>query len=173
VRTVERGGPYLRVADPGWEDPLDPGFARRAGGRWNAPGSIPVVYLCRSVDVARAVVLGRLAGQPFGPEDLEPRRSPVLVAATVPRDRYADVVTARGCESAGLPRSYPSDGRGRAIGWGRCQPVGEAAWAAGHPGIACRSAAPAAPPGGEELAFFHRRKRLRRGETRAFDDWFW
>jgi hypothetical protein len=97
----------------------------------------------------------------------------VLVAASVPQDRYVDVVTSRGCLAAGLPEAYPRDGARRRIGWSRCQPVGQAAWDAGAPGVACRSAAPQSPPGGEELAWFQRRGRLRRRRTRAFDDWFW
>ncbi len=32
-----------RIADPAWENPLDPGFAGRRGGRWNPPDSFPVV----------------------------------------------------------------------------------------------------------------------------------
>ena len=42
------------------------------GGRWNPPESFPVVYLCRSVPVARANVYRKLEGQPYGPEDLRP-----------------------------------------------------------------------------------------------------
>jgi RES domain-containing protein len=173
VRTAERGGSYVRVADPDWDDPLDGGYAERAGGRWNAPGSFPVVYLCATVAVARALVLGRLEGQPFGPEDLYPDSAPVLADAAVPRDRYVDAVTARGCRSAGLPATYPLDSRGRRVGWSRCRPIGQRAWEDGYPGIACRSAAPEAPQGGEELAFFARRRKLRAGRTRRFDDWFW
>jgi RES domain-containing protein len=72
MRTVRRGGPYLRVADPAWADPLDGRFAADRGGRWNPPESFPVVYLCGSIEVARANVYRRLAGQPYGPEDLLP-----------------------------------------------------------------------------------------------------
>jgi len=116
VRTIRRGGAYLRVADPGWRDPLDGGYAGARGGRWNPPESFPVVYLCASVAVARAVVLGKLEAQPFGPEDLAPATAPVLVAASVTEDRYVDVVTARGCASAGLPETYPRDRAGRRLG---------------------------------------------------------
>ena len=134
MRTIRRGGAYLRVADPGWRDPLDGRYARARGGRWNAPESFPVVYLCASIAVARAVVLGKLEGQPFGPEDLDPRTAPVLVAASVPQDRYVDVVTSRGCASAGLPETYPRDRARRRIGWSRCQPVGQDAWDGAPPG---------------------------------------
>ena len=54
----------------------------------------------------------------------------------------------------------------------RCRPVGRAAWDAGLRGIACRSAARAAPPGGEELAWFPRGDALVALQTRPFADWF-
>lgn len=172
MRTIRRGGAYLRVSDPRWENPLDGRHAGERGARWNPPESFPVVYVCRSVAVARANVYRLLAGQPYGPEDLRPETAPVLVRARVPEDRYLNAVTDAGCEAAGLPRTYPRDGRGRIIPHRRCQEIGLAAWEHGLPGVACRSAAPTAPPRGEELAYFGRR-RLRRGAVRAFEDWFW
>jgi RES domain len=168
VRTIRRDGPYLRVADPDWEDPLDGRHAAQRGGRWNPPESFPVVYLCRSAEVARANVYWRLEGQPYGPEDLQPEMGPVLVRATVPEDRYLNVLTDAGCRDAGLPETYPRDGRRRIISWRRCQPIGLRAWEAGLPGVAARSARAV----GEELAYFGRRK-LRRGAVRSFDQWFW
>ena len=168
MRTIRRGGPYLRVADPDWDDPLDGRYAADRGGRWNPPESFPVVYLCETVAVARANVYRRLEGQPYGPEDLRPEGGPVLVRTRVPEDRYLNVVTEAGLRNAGLPRTYPRDGRGRIVSWRRCQPIGLRAWEAGLPGIAARSAA--GP--GEELAYFGRR-RLRRAGVRSFPEWFW
>jgi RES domain-containing protein len=169
VRTVRRGGRYLRVADPSWTDPLDGGHAALRGGRWNPPESYPVVYLCADEAVARANVHRILDGQPYGPEDLRPESAPVLVTATVPADGYLNAVTEAGLEALGLPRTYPRDSRRRRVPWSRCQPLGEQAHAAGLPGVAARSAAGAA---GEELAYFGRRK-LRRGAVRQFEEWFW
>lgn len=173
MRTIRRGGAYLRVADRGWEDPLEGSYAQRSGGRWNPPGSFPVVYLCATAAVARANVLRLLAGQPYGPEDLDPENAPVLVGTTVREGRYADVVTAAGIRAAGLPATYPRDGRGRVIPPARCRPVGAGAEAAGLPGVACRSAAPGASKRGEELAHFPRGKRLRVDRIQRFEDWFW
>jgi hypothetical protein len=170
VRTVRRGGPYLRVADPDWDDPLDGRFAAERGGRWNPPESFPVVYLCRSLEVARANVYRKLAGQPYGPEDLRPGSGPVLVRTRVPENRYLNAVTEAGLRDLGLPRTYPMDSRRRIVPWRRCQPLGLSAWDAGLPGVAARSAAAVA--GGEELAYFGRRK-LRRGAVRPFEEWFW
>jgi hypothetical protein len=172
VRTIRRGGPYLRVADPGWEDPLDGRHAALRGGRWNPPESFPVVYLCRGIGVARANVYRLLARHPYGPEDLRPEAGPLLVATTVPEDRYLNVVTDAGCAAVGLPRTYPRDSRGRIVPHRRCRPIGERARERGLPGIAARSAVRNAPAGGEELAYFGRR-RLRRGSVRTFDQWFW
>lgn len=170
--TIRRGGRYLRVADPDWEDPLSGEYAKARGGRWNAPGSFPVVYLNRDERVARANVLHRFAGLPYGPEDLDPSTAPVLVGAEVPRGRYVDVVTNEGCRAAGLPESYPRDAQGETVAHETCRLIGSAAWVAGSPGIACRSAAPAAPEDGEELAWFDRGAGLTAADVRPFDDWF-
>ena len=167
----------MRVADPDWTDPLDGRYAAERGGRWNPPESFPVVYLCRTIAVARAIVHRRLEGQPYGPEDLKPGAGPILVRTRVPDDRYVNVVTDAGCRDAGLPRTYPVDSRGRLVPHRRCQPIGLRAWDRGRPGIAARSAAVARGRGGrsgdhEELAYFGRRK-LRRGRTTPFEEWFW
>lgn len=157
------------MADPGWDDPLDGRFAAERGGRWNPPESFPVVYLCRSIEVARANVYRKLAGQPYGPEDLRLGSGPVLVRTRVPEDRYLNAVTEAGLRDLGLPRTYPLDSRRRLVPWRRCQPLGLRSWEAGLPGVAARSAAAV---GGEELAYFGRRK-LRRGAVSRFEDWFW
>ena len=162
----------MRVADPRWKDPLDGRYAGRRGGRWNPPESFPVVYLCRSVEVARANVHRKLRSQPYGPEDLLREAAPVLVTVAVREDRYLNVVTGAGCAAVGLPRSYPRDGRGRIVPHGRCQPIGERAWERGLPGVAARSAAVPAESDGEELAFFGRRG-LRRRAISDFESWFW
>ena len=181
MRTIRRAGPYLRVADPLWDDPLDGRYAADRGGRWNPPESFAVVYLCRTIEVARANVYRKLEGQPYGPEDLQ--TGPVLVRTTVRRDRYVNAVTDSGLRDLGLPKTYPLDSRRRLVPWHRCQPIGLRAWEAGLPGVAARSAAYARVPDGrsggatrftvgEELAYFGRRK-LRRGAVRPFEDWFW
>ena len=174
MRTIRRGGEYLRIADPGWADYLDGRYARERGGRWNPRRSFPVVYLNRSVAVARANLYRKLANQPYGPEDLDPEHAPLLVTTQVRPARYADVITNRGCESAGLPTTYPRDSRGREVGWMAWQAVGQAAWDAALAGVACRTAARTAPPGGEELAWFQRGgRRLRATRTLTFEEWFW
>ena len=169
---VTRGGVYVRVADPDWDDPLSGEYAQARGGRWNAPGSFPVVYLNGDERVARANLLKRFAGLPYGPEDLEPSSAPVLVSTVVPEDDFVDVLSDAGCVAVGLPATYPLDDDGTPVPHEVCQPMGQAAWDAGLPGIACRSAAPAAPPGGEELARFDKGEPLTPLEIRRFADWF-
>jgi hypothetical protein len=169
LRTIRRGGPYLRVADADWDDPLDGRYAAERGGRWNPPESFPVVYLCRSIEVARANVYRRLRGQPYGPEDLRPGAGPILVRTRVPEDRYLNAITEAGLRDLGLPKTYPLDSRRRIVPHGRCQPIGMRAWESGLLGVAAR---PAAAAVGEELAYFGRRK-LRRGAVLRFEDWFW
>lgn len=172
MRHLERGGAYLRVVDPAWADPLDASFSLPAGGRWNPPGAFAVLYLCRDLETARANARRRIEGQPFTFDDLLPERLPALVETDVPLARYVDAVSARGLAALDLPPSYPLDARGRIVSHKRCQRIGSAAWVAGEPGIACRSAAPGAPPGGEELALFDRGLRLRRGRRQRFDRWY-
>ncbi len=170
--TVERGGRYLRVADPGWSDPLEGGYSRLHGGRWNAPGSFPVVYLNAGLPVARANVLRKYVGLPYGPEDLASDEGPVLVITEVAVGDYVNVVTDEGCRAVGLPESYPFE-NGEVVGWERCQPIGLAAWERAAPGIACRSAAPDLGRTGEELAWFQRDRSLKVLDVKTFDVWFW
>lgn len=157
------------MADPDWSDPLDPAYSERRGGRWNPPGSFPVLYLNADLGTARARVDRNFAGLPYGPLDLRPDRRPLLAATWVPDQRFVDVVTNQGCRAAGLPDTYPRHPNGREVGHARCQPVGVQAHDQGLPGIACRSATRAE---GEELAWFTEAAPALAG-TSAFDDWYW
>lgn len=172
MRHVDRGGRYIRVADPGWRDPLSGEHAQRSGGRWNPPGSFPVVYLNASRSVARAQVRHKLEPRGIRPEDLDPAQGPLLIEADVPEDRFVDAVTDRGLVSLGLPASYPVDASDTPISHADCQLIGQRAWDEGEPGIACRSAADTAPAGGEELAYFARRP-LRAKASERFVNWYW
>jgi RES domain-containing protein len=171
MRHVRRGGPYLRVADPGWADPLSGAWSEARGGRWNAPGGFEVVYLNRTPEVARAQVMRHLAPLAIYPEELDPVAAPVLVATEVPEDSYVDAMSEAGLRSLGLPETYPLDSSGAQVGHARCQPLGEAAKAAEERGIATRSAA-ADPSPGEELAYFGEAA-LEPTARRGFAEWFW
>ena len=169
---VTRAGTYHRVADPDWPEPLDARPALASGGRWNPPGSFPVVYLNRSVPLARLFVANKLRGLPYGPEDLDPDSGPVLVSVELLSGSYVDVVTDAGCASVGLPSSHPIDSSGDVVPHEACQPIGQEAWNQGEPGIACRSATHGASRSDEEMAWFQRGRRLHADEVEGFVDWF-
>ncbi len=170
--SIARGGIYLRVADPSWDDPLDGTYSMVSGGRWNPPGAFPVVYLCSDVRVARGIVFAKYEGLPYGPEDLEPGEAPILVSTDTPHDDYLDAVTDGGLGAVGLPATYPRDDRGDVIPHPVCQPIGERAWQDGCPGIACRSAVLKTAEDGEDLAFFPRATPLSPTGVQAFSAWF-
>jgi hypothetical protein len=126
------GRRWLRVADPDWSDPLDPTFAGRSGGRWNPPGSFPVLYLNEDVRTARANLAAFVAGWPYELEDLRADRAPCLAVARLPRSQFvADAHSPAGLRALGLPRTYPLDATGALVPKERCQPLGSAVEAAG------------------------------------------
>jgi RES domain len=173
-RTARRGGAYNRLAEPAWADPLDIDYARERGGRWNAPGSYGTLYLNQTVELARAQARHKLAGQPYGIEDLDESEQHDLVDVEVPEGDHLDCVTDAGLEAVGLPAGYPLHRDGRPVGHAECHPIGAAARHAGRPGVACRSAAPGAPTGAEELAVFDTAApAVVMTGRRAFADWFY
>jgi hypothetical protein len=173
VKTITREGRYLRVASPDWDEPLDGIYAADNGGRWNPPGSYGTVYLNRTQSVARLNVERLYVGLPYGPQDLDPDEAPMLVATDVPELDYLDVVADEGIADVGLPHSYPDDATGARVPHVVCQPIGQAAYDAGLPGVASRSAAPGATARDEELAWFERAVILVEQARWAFDDWYW
>lgn len=172
MRHVERGGNYLRVADPDWDHPLSGKYARDAGGRWNPPGAFEVIYLNADLHVARAQVRHKLEPRGIGPEDLDPERGPALIHTSVPKRPYVDAVTERGLSSLGLPTTYPLDARKKPIPHRIYQPLGLQAWNSDEPGVACRSVA-SSPTVGEELAHFNRGEKLKVEGEEKFSNWFW
>jgi RES domain-containing protein len=174
MRRVRRGGAYFRIADPAWADPLDATtYSVARGGRWNPPGSFPVLYLNRDLRTSRANLARKFAGRPYGPEMLHPALAPVLIQTTVDDAAFVDAVTDEGCIELGLPVTYPVDANGDEISWNRCQPIGSRAWEAGETGVACRSAA-TPDRTEEELALFRRAEDpvLRVDRRLPFDEWF-
>jgi len=173
-RTIRRGGVYNRLAEPAWADPLDTSYSKHYGGRWNAPGSFGVVYLNPDVRVARLQVQHKLRGQPYGVEDLDETEQHDLVSVDVDEREWLDCVTAPGLEAVGLPTTYPRHANGRPVRHETCQPIGQAAFDDGHPGVVCRSAAIDATASDEELAVFDRdAAAVRMTDRQPFADWFW
>lgn len=165
---------WWRIADPAWDDPLDPSFARRHGGRWNPPNSFPVLYLNEDVATARLNLRAFISRWPYEPEDLRDDTGPTLVGCTVPRRQVVcDAHSPAGLRAAGLPGTYPLDGRGALIPHARCQPVGARTRDEGLRGVRARSAR-SRDGAGRELAWFpaSRRSLARRVRTLAFTAWF-
>lgn len=167
------GRHWLRVTDASWDDPLDPSFAQRHGGRWNPPGSFPALYLNEDLETARSQITHMLEGSPVDPEDLDAPY--VLVTVSLPRSQIAaDAVTDEGLDALGLPPTYPLFD-GALVSHDECQPIGAAVKLAGLRGVHARSAA--TPDGvGRELAWFPARpssKARRVASDRPFADWWY
>lgn len=169
VLTAPIGGRYHRVVDPDWADPLDPSFAAAyPGQRWN-PAGLPCLYLNHDVATARANVIKRFEGLPYGPEDLNPATAPLLLGVDIPDGEAADAYTDDGLIAAGLPTTYPHDASGEMIPHRLCRPVGQAAYDAGLDGVDSRSAATRS---GHELAWFPRRGTASEASRLAFIHWW-
>ena len=164
----------MRVCDAAWNDPLDGGHSQRSGGRWNAPGSFPCVYLFAGRDGARAYVQSKYAGLPYGLELLRDESAPQLAEVEVPDQQYADAWSERGLAALKLPVTYPDDGSGRLVSWRACRPIGQALVDEGLPGVSCRSATSLTAGRLRELCFFSAQSpvRLRLTARRAFSDWY-
>lgn len=173
--TLVAGSEWFRICDRAWADPTDDTFAQALGGRWNPPGSWRTLYLSGDVVTARLNLDRFIAQWPYEPEDLDDRFGPDLAVVTLPRSQnVADVHSARGVRSAGLPATYPFDARGREVPHEVCQAVGERARTHKLRGVHTRSAA--TPHGaGRELAWFPATARSRAALARrfSFTDWFW
>lgn len=170
---IPDGHQWLRVADPEWNDPLDPSFAARHGGRWNPPGSFPTLYLNEDLVTARAQVTKLLEGSPVQPDDLDAGFD--LVVARLPRSQtVADATSEEGLGALGLPATYPRHANGQPVRQDACQPVGARVHGAGLRGVRARSAA--TPDGsGRELAWFPARQSSRATQVRRteFRDWWY
>lgn len=159
IETLPDGYPWLRVADPSWEDPLDPSYAGTHGGRWNPPGSFPTLYLNEDLPTARAQVTALLRGSPVEPDDLDDGFD--LVKATLPRSQeVADAASDAGLTALGLPETYPHHRNGRPVRHETCQPIGEMVKTADLRGVRARSAA-THDGSGRELAWFPARETSR------------
>lgn len=132
-----RTDPLYRVVRATWPNPLDASYSAAGGGRWNPPGSYPVLYACCSRDVAVAV-LQDLYLDRYGVAlaDLQPSHRPVLAVISWAGD-VVDACTAAGLAAAGLPADYP---RGHEDDYGATRALGERWHEEGAEGVHCRSA---------------------------------
>lgn len=170
------GHRWWRIADPSWVDPLDPTFAEERGGRWNAPGSHPTLYLNEDVVTARLNLRLFIEQMPYEAEDLRHDTAPLLVGATLPRaQQVADAHSPTGLSALGLPTTYPRTGRrGGLVPHSTCQPIGAEVRAAGLRGVRARSAQ-VVDGAGRELAWFPATSRSRATPVAVlgFATWFW
>ena len=172
VSLVE-GQVWLRVADSSWEEPLDPTYADRVGGRWNSPGDGPTLYLCDTVEVAQAQIKRLLDPTPVDVTDLADTAPFVLVRAKLPaRQRVADASSDTGLRSLGLPASYPRRPNKDKVTWRECRRAARTVRAAGLRGVLARSAV-AEVTEGRELAWFPaaRARAVSVGESLPFASW--
>jgi len=160
------------MPDPAWTDPLDTSFALRCGGRWKAPRSYGVLYLCADVTVAAANARRAYEGEIATLFDLLPQHRPDLQLVDVPPMEFVDAVTDRGRRSLRLPSTYP-----HGASWARCRAIAARAYERGVAGIVCRTADATARTNvvipGEELAVFDRATAHVRPLQRVrFADWY-
>ncbi|MGR9091579.1 MAG: RES domain-containing protein [Gammaproteobacteria bacterium] len=165
---------WWRIADPAWDNPLDPSFAQQRGGRWNPRASFPTLYLNEDPVTARLNLRAFIRQWPYEPEDLRSESGPLLVGAALPRaQRVADVHSRLGVAKAGLHDNYPFDLNGKMVPHEVCQPIGVRASESGLRGIRTRSAQ-SRDGAGRELAWFPatRRSTTRRVQTLLFEHWY-
>ncbi len=142
---------WLRLTKLHYGDPFNTSYARRHGGRWNPPTSWPTLYLNENMTTVHAQLRHLFLGRGIEPDDLDDHAPVLLAAATLPRRQHvADIVSADGIASAGLPVTYPVDDDGEEVGHDITRPVGEHVHAMGLRGVWCRSATQI----GRELAWF-------------------
>ena len=166
---------WWRIAERAWDDPLDPDYVGRRGGRWNPPNSYPTLYLNEDRVTARLNLRNFIARWPYEPEDLREDTGPVLVGAQLPRGQVVcDAHSRRGIEAAGLPATYPLDDGGDLIPHGKCRPIGARAKLAGLRGVRARCAQ-SRDGAGRELAWFPAttRSQARRVQALTFENWYW
>lgn len=166
---------WWRIADRAWSNPLDPTFAERRGGRWNAAGSFSTLYLNEDKVTARMNLRAFIARWPYEPEDLRADTGPMLVGATLPRrQQVCDAHSREGVHAAGLPNTYPLDASGELVSHQRCQHIGQKIKQQGLRGVRTRSAQ-SRDGAGRELAWFPATSRslAKPVETLSFEDWYW
>ncbi len=125
---------------------VDGTYAQREGGRWNPPGSFPVLYTSCTEAVAIANLRHRYRGSPFQPWELDEADQADLYGLDVDQDRLVDAVSNAALAGIGLPSTYPDN-----VGHEITRPIGARLYAETNAGVWCRSAADRT---GEEVALF-------------------
>jgi RES domain-containing protein len=141
-------------------DPLSGEGARIHGGRFNPPGSFPVLYLCRSRPCVVAELRRFGERQAVGVDGLLPRS---LYRYDVTLDRVVDLTDGRVREVIGLSLDVLTG-----PDWTACQELG----AILHTGSAQAVISPSATGVGDVLAVFARQVGTGRVEPRLVEEWY-
>lgn len=140
-------------------DPLSGEGARLHGGRFNAPGSFPVLYVCQSRPCAVAE-FKRLGGrQTIGVEGLLPR---MLFRYEIALDRVLDLTSEDTRAQVGVSLDVLTG-----PDWTACQELGSIVHALGAQGVS----SPSATGVGAVLAVFVQRIGLGRVEPQLVEQW--
>jgi RES domain-containing protein len=167
--TIDTGrvaaAPLSPFAGQGWRhiapryDPLSGEGARIHGGRFNPPGSFPVLYLCQSRPCAVAELQRFGERQAIGVEGLLPR---ILYRYEISLDRVLDLTDDQVRIQVGLGLDVFTG-----PDWTTCQELGSALHALGAQGIN----SPSATGVGEILAVFVQQIGLGHLEPHLAEEW--
>ena len=166
---------WWRIAEPSWNDPLNPNFAKELGGRWNPPNSFRTLYLNGDKKTAHCNLRAFIDTWPYEPEDLRDDNGPVLIGCRLPRKQVVcDVHTADGVRDAGLPDTYPLEVDGTIVSHSKCQEIGKRVKVERGRGVHARSARSSSAKD-LELAWFpaSTRSAARTVEKLSFIAWYW
>lgn len=157
--------PLTPFTGEGWRhlgplhDPRSGEGARLHGGRFNPPGSFPVLYICQSRPCAVAELVRLGERQAIGVEGLLPR---VLYRYEIALDRVLDLTNGDVRAQVGVSVDLLTG-----PDWTACQELGVAAHALGARGIN----SPSATGVGDILAVFVQHIGLGRMEPQLIEEW--
>src|SRR5438105_1296114 len=120
-------------------EPLSGALSREHGGRWNPPGSFPVLYTFLSRRVARTWVEARLARGGIALSEVQPEALPDLLVLECHLEQLADLATDAGLKEVGLPSTYPIGFETEAA-YPATRPIGMSVYSARAHGVLTRSA---------------------------------
>ena len=136
--TITVQGNIYRIIPHSSQTPLSSSYASDLGGRWNGPGTFPVLYTSASMAAARAFVNWQVNFGGIDLADWAPEDQPDLLVLSI-EAAFADVASDSGLKFYGLPTPYPIGYLGSEA-WTSTQPIGAAIYSAGWPGLVTRSA---------------------------------
>ncbi len=88
--------------------PLATQYTVSAGGRWNAKGSIEVLYTFTNAQTARNFLTTKAAQSGLSLDDLQPNRRQDLIILNGTYGNVANLTVDEGLKEVGLPSDYPN-----------------------------------------------------------------